>query len=250
MRKKTLKLVSVALLAAMSIVFSSCSKDKEQNDVLSNNKNYTIGGSDTALEITTTCAGVYETYQYVTPEEGDTYWRWKRYEDDEFIFDIDMQWELPEVSCVEILTYNSFKVFYADGSDVQVSNVSSDGSFTTTQIVADNDSVMNVNFTFPFDLDLMGNVSYISLFGADGPSDYNEAFPWPLVYGAVLLAICIYDGVQSFNCERGMSNAAEICNNMGCKANKGTCSVRCVRKDNTPTDVNCGNYDWSDAPTD
>ncbi|MBO4740506.1 MAG: hypothetical protein J5605_02555 [Bacteroidales bacterium] len=245
MRKNFFKMFSVAVVATMSLVFCSCTKDKDQNEILSNNKNHTIGGSDVAMEITTTCAGVYDRYHYVTPEDGEPYWRWKRYEDDEFVFDIDVDWELPEVSGVEITSDNSFKVFYADGTDVQVSNVSSDGSFTTTQILADNDAVMTVNFTLPFDLDMMEVVSYFALYGADGPGDnYTQAIPWAVVYGAVLLAICIYDGVQSYKCEQGMSNAAEKCDNAGCKAKKGNCSVECKRTKNTPAEVNCSDYHY------
>ncbi len=244
MRKKSLLLGIMAIFAAISLSVTSCSKDKSDAAADITNKNYTIGDSDMALEITTNCAGVYERYQYVTPGYGDTCWRWKRNEYDEFIFDIDMQWELPEVAGVEMLTDNSFKVFYADGTDVQISNVSSDGNFTSTQIMANNDSAMTVNFTFPFDLNLMDAVNYCAMYGIEGADDipFSLSIPWSVVGSVFVRAISSYGDMMLANCETDARIHAYQCSSQGCLLTKIGCNVTC---ENNTAPGGSGNYNCS-----
>ena len=244
MKRQLFFLGIMAIFAAINVSVTSCSKDKSDATAELTNKNYTIGGSDVALEITTTCDGVYERYTCVTPEEGDSYWRWKRYEDEEFVFDIDMQWILPEISCVEVINENSFKVFYTDGTDVQVNNVSSDGSFSTTQILANNDSVMTVNFTFPFDLNLMDAVHYYALYGIEGVEDipFSYTISWSVVSGFLTMAISVYGDVMTANCETEARVQAFQCSNHGCLMRKERCMVWC---ENNTAPGGSGNYNCS-----
>ena len=234
----------MVIFAAINVSVTSCSKDKSDATAELTNKNYTIGGSDVALEITTTCDGVYERYTCVTPEEGDSYWRWKRYEDEEFVFDIDMQWILPEISCVEVINENSFKVFYTDGTDVQVNNVSSDGSYSTTQILANNDSVMTVNFTFPFDLNLMDAVHYYALYGIEGADDipFSLSIPWSVVGSVFVRAISSYGDMMLANCETDARIHAYQCSSHGCLLTKIGCNVTC---ENNTAPGGSGNYNCS-----
>ena len=250
MRKKTLKLVSVAILAAMSIVFSSCSKDKEQNDVLSNNKNYTIGNSDVYFEINTNCNNVYERYQFITPVDEESYWTWKRYENEEFIFDLDFNWVLPTVSSIEIINYNSIKVFYTNGMNVQVENISSDGNFTTSTIIADNDSIMTVDITFPFDLDFMAAASYFAINGLDGNPDmpFESAVPWSVIGGTITQVVSVYWDLSIENPTQLARFHAEQCSqNNSCILSRTGCSVQCSNRIDDPANpnyYNCSQHNY------
>lgn len=231
----------VAMFAVGAILFVACKKENQEIEG-GTPVNEKEGNSELMIE--TECTGIVNQYTLLDMEEN--LWRWVRFENNDFVMDIDVLLELKSVEMFKYIDEKTFSVLFEDGSEILIGNVRDNGNKVEFSSIADNDSILKCKITFMKEFNFMEVIKEL-----DGKSiatiDSAKLPIGPILrflYELVTTGVSVFEGHQDVKCEREMESWAEKCKKNDCLPRKGTCSVECMRKPETPSDVDCAQFHY------
>lgn len=233
----------VAMFAVGAMLFVACSKEKQEE--IGNDNPITEKGLSLNMTVETEFAGIVN--QYTLLDDEEEMWRWRQFENDRFVMDVDFIWEMQNVVMFKYIDESSFGVLFEDESELVIDNIVSKGNVVTISTIADNDSVLELTAQLPEGLDLMGLIKELD--GKNLANIDGAKFPWgkaaELLYKVAKYVAGMYAAYKTAECLDGISTWTKKCTDNKCMAVQYTCSIVCKPMAGTLDGTNCSQYSWN-----
>lgn len=195
---------------------------------------------------------IYNHYESVSLE--DFVWRWRRFDNNQFIFDLnfvkDDHCEIFDITS----TKSSLLIDMADGTILELNKVSGDSHNLAFNLMSDSNTLIKCSFSFRDSADYVAALmSFPNL--TETKSDINNGpgagLLGPIVSEVIRLAIEIVYDQYKIHCERIIANGIRFCQCNHCTPHTYNCAVSCRGDNQYPESIqSCNNLPLYDAAFD
>lgn len=207
------------LAAVVAAVAMSCSKDNLNKDMpVCNMDGSFVKGEEAAYSFSVT--DQEETFRdiYMFKNPDSLIWTWRRFENDEFVFEFDHVWPVSETAIGSVLVNDvtgEISIVFADGEIGVISNFVQNGEHIAFDYEIDEQ-------LFAFEMEVPNAYPFISCLMSYSNGSLNEPGPIVAFFKRVVMALQEY-----FRCQYYVNYHYAQCVQSECRAVKTDFSITC-----------------------